>query len=94
MRFAWASEPLKDDAVFNYQVEFIREAMARVEIVLQDNEIPGGVIDRCLKGLLYGWPNESDSHLRQEQMKKIVELGVHAPPDPYHPPGARAPRNW
>jgi hypothetical protein len=80
--------------VFNYQVEFIREAMARIEVVLEDNEIPHGVIDRCLKGMLYGFPVEADAELRKQYTEQITILNASRPPDPYHPPGNRAPRNW
>lgn len=70
------------DAAFAYQRALLRDMMGRLEVILQDEDVPQEVVVRVLRCLLYGAPSPADAELRIEQDARLAEALSRIPPMP------------
>ena len=62
------------DAAYQYQVSVLRDMMVRLEVILDDNDVPHEITTRVLRQLLYGAPSVADAELRMDQDKKLIDI--------------------
>ncbi len=76
------------DAAYSYQWAVLRDMLARLEIILDDEDVPREVACRVLRCLLYGSPSAADAEQRMEQEQAMRDLMARVPPMPLHFPCA------
>ena len=76
------------DAAYSYQWAVLRDMLARLEVILDDEDVPREVACRVLRCLLYGSPSAADADQRIEQEQAMRDLMARVPPDPVFFPAA------
>ena len=79
------------DAAYSYQWTVLRDMLARLEVILDDEGVPREVACRVLRCLVYGAPSAADAEKRMEQQQAMTGLMARVPPMPVHFPGAMDP---
>jgi hypothetical protein len=62
--------------------------LARLEVILDDEDVPRETAERVLRCLLYGAPSAADAGQRMERDQEMIDLMARVPPAPMHFPGA------
>jgi hypothetical protein len=57
------------DAAYAYQWAVLRDMLGRLEVILDDEDVPREVACRVLRCLLYGSPSAADAEQRMENEK-------------------------
>lgn len=70
------------DAAFAYQRAVLRDLLTRLEVILEDEGIPGPTTERVIRCLLYGSPSPADAELRIRQHDEMIQLMQRLPSDP------------
>jgi hypothetical protein len=78
------------DAAYAYQWTLLRDMLARLEVILDDEGVSRETAERVLRCLLYGAPSVADADMRMEQHGRMVDLLARVPPVPMHFPEPRA----
>jgi hypothetical protein len=76
------------DARYAYQWAILRDMLARLEVILDDEDVPRETAERVLRCLLYGAPSAADAEQRMEREQAMIDLMARVPPMPVHFPGA------
>jgi len=76
------------DAHYAYQWAVLRDMLARLEVILDDEDVPREVAMRVMRCLLYGAPSAADAEQRMERDAEMVRLMARVPPAPVFFPGA------
>lgn len=76
------------DAPYSYQWSVLRDMMARLEVILDDEGVPREAACRVLRCLLYGAPSAADAEQRMEREREMIDLMARVPPAPLNFPGA------
>ncbi len=76
------------DAPYAYQWAVLRDLMARLEVILDDEEVPRETAERVLRCLLYGSPSAADADRRMERDREMDDLLARVPPVPMFPGAA------
>jgi hypothetical protein len=76
------------DAHYSYQWTVLRDMLARLEVILDDEDVPRETAERVIRCLLYGAPSAADADERMEQHAEMVNLMARVPPSPMFFPGA------
>ncbi len=72
------------DAAYNYLWNALRETLHRLDVILEDNEIPQSRRDKIIRQMLYGSPSEGEADLRIDIMdhtRSFLEEQIKMPPD-------------
>ena len=70
------------DAAYQYQVTVLRDFLERLEVILDDEQVPQSTAQRVLRCLLYGSPSVADAELRMQQTGQIKDLLARVPSRP------------
>lgn len=76
------------DGPWQFQVEVLRSLLAKLDVILQDEQLPEGQRDRIMRCLLYGGvPGAAEAGLRDEMTQQMAGLSVRTsrPPAPVGP---------
>jgi hypothetical protein len=46
-----------DSAIYRFQLAALRETLTRLEIVMEDEGLPAGMVERVIRAMLYGSPS-------------------------------------
>jgi hypothetical protein len=76
------------DAHYAYQWTVLRDMLARLEVILDDEDVPRETAERVMRCLLYGAPSAADAEQRMRQQDELIELMARVPPAPMRFPGA------
>ena len=76
------------DVHYAYQWTVLRDMLARLEVILDDEDVPRETAARVLRCLLYGAPSAADAEQRMEREQAMIDLMARVPPMPAHFPGA------
>lgn len=71
------------DAAFMYQRTVLRDLLARLEAILEDEGVEPAVTMRVIRCMLYGSPSAADAELRMEREAVIKEMYLRMPPQPF-----------
>jgi hypothetical protein len=70
------------DALHQWQWTMLHDMLVRLEVILEDERVPAGTIERVIRCMLYGSPNVGDAEHRAEQERQMKELFMRLPPEP------------
>lgn len=70
------------DAVYQWEWAILRDMLGRLEVILDDEQVPRETAERVLRCLLYGHPSAADADLRMQQDERITDLLRFRPPPP------------
>lgn len=76
------------DAFYAYEWSVLRDMLARLEVILDDEGVPRETAERVLRCLIYGSPSAADADRRMERDAEMVNLMARVPPAPIAFPGA------
>jgi hypothetical protein len=76
------------DAQYAYQWTVLRDMLARLEVILDDEDVPRETAERVMRCLLYGAPSAADAEQRMERDREMIDLMARVPPMPVHFSGA------
>ena len=62
------------DAVYQLQWTYLRDMLGRLEVILDDEDVPPEIAKRVLRCLLYGSPSPADAEYRMRQQEETVKL--------------------
>lgn len=74
------------DAAFQFETDLLQEILIRLEVALEDEEIPEEKIHRVLRSMLHGSPSPAAARLRIHQEREMIKLLQLTPPPPAHLP--------
>ncbi|HET9893678.1 MAG TPA: hypothetical protein VFQ44_01845 [Streptosporangiaceae bacterium] len=78
------------DAAYQLQWHYLRDMLHRLEVIMDDEQIPASTAGRIIRCLLYGSPHPADAELRMEQHKHKQMADLLTPPGGLHPRLAKA----
>jgi hypothetical protein len=78
------------DGVYAYQWAVLRDVLVRLEVILEDEDVPRATAERVLRCLLYGAPSAADADMRTEPHDRTAELLARIPPPLLVPPQKHA----
>ena len=67
------------DAAYSYQWAVLRDMLARLEVILDDEGVPRETAERVLRCLLYGSPSVVDADDRMERDAELKKLLTEQP---------------
>lgn len=68
------------DGWYHHQWFMLRDMLGRLEVILEDEQVPHEVTVRVLRCLLYGSPSPADAELRMETDRLVREELARTPP--------------
>lgn len=74
-----ADSMYRQEGTYHYQLNFLRETLERIEVVLQDEGLPPDQVERILRSILYGTPSKTDAEERIRMREEMTRLAMQAP---------------
>lgn len=79
-RLGLPNEALLNDPTYRAQMEWLRDMVRRLGIVLEDEGIPDETAERIVRGVLYGAPTEEAAKQRMRQQEErrrfLMEMDI------------------
>ncbi len=67
------------DACYAYEMAVLRDMLARLEVILDDEGVPREIAVRVMRCLLYGAPSAADAEQRMKQQDELLKLLTERP---------------
>lgn len=67
------------DGVQQFQHTFLRDTLRRLEVAMQDEQVPPETITRVMRAVLYGAPGEAEAEMRVKQQERLTKATMEQP---------------
>ena len=74
------------DGLYQYEMTLLRDMLDRLEVILDDEDVPREVAVRVIRCMLYGSPSPAAAEERMRRDREMTKLLRERPPVPFHLP--------